>query len=408
MRLGRETCILGALLAVFAMTTVYFGHRGAEQEAAARPSSYVTTPKGLKALHEFLSRNRLEVARFEKRYEHLPEDAGVLIVAEPLQRPIDDEEHDALREWIQNGGTAVVVVSGKWPTRGMSGVTFEYLGVNDSGPATGTATNRTEPPAPETADVGSLRLSSATRLVNESEWTQTTEFADNAGACVVSWPLGDGTVVAVSDAVGPQNGELEGSDTALLFLNIAASHTSRTRPRVLFDEYHQGYGREDGDSAPSLWSAIGAPLRAAFWIGLALLGVAIVAANRRFGRPLAFARSGARPSTEYVDSMADLYRRAGASGIAVELLYRPFARDLAHRVDAPTDATPADIARLAEARLGLPRAALQDLMDRCEGIIDGAAVTEADMLRLAQQMDDYRRRADLVRLSRRSVDDRNR
>lgn len=406
MRPGREMWIVGILLLVLVAATVHFSNR-AGTAAPDRPSTYSASPKGLKAVYELCLRRHVAASRYERPFDELPNDAAILIVAEPLVRPVSDAEQAALVRWVEKGGVAVVIVAGAWPQRSRNGVTFNQVGVTDTGPATGVAHLQGAPDTPYAADIAALPLTTSTRLVNEAERTQRTIFADDAGACVISWPVGSGEAIAISDALAPKNSALGNNDTALLYLNIIAAHTTPLRPRVLFDEYHQGYG-EVAKRAPTLWSAVGAPFRAAAWALLGLTIIAIISANRRFGRPIVLVRHSSRPSTEYVESMAELYRRAEASGIAIELLYRPFARDLANKVDAPPDAPARDIARLAAARFGWPQSALEQLMVRCERIAEGAPVSEAEMLRLAQQMDDYRRRADLVRLNKRPVADRRR
>jgi len=399
MRPSRETWIVGALLTAFVLASVALTRTGDDARQIDRPTTYSVAARGLKALYELFQRRAIAVSRFEEPFEALPDDAAVLVITEPLVRPVADAELAALRAWVERGGVAVVVVASGWPQRSLDGIPFEWVGVTNSGQPTGTAIPWSDPPSRYAADIRSLPLTTSTRLVNEAEWRQSTVFADGAGACVVAWRVGDGEAIAVSDALAPGNGAIRDNDTALLYLNIAAAHANRTRPRVLFDEYHQGFGQPVSRER-SLWSAVGAPLRTAFWVLLGLAAIAILSANRRFGRIRTLQRPSSRPSTEYIDSMADLYRRAAASGIAIELLYRPFVRELARRLDAAPDATHEQIARLAEERFGWPSHELTQMMQRCERIVDGAEVSEAEMLALARQMDDYRRRADLVRLSR--------
>jgi hypothetical protein len=86
-------------------------------------------------------------------------------------------------------------------------------------------------------------------------------------------------------------------------------------------------------------------------------------------------------------------------------------RDLAVRVDAPPDAIPERIAEISALRYGWNAAELRGLLARCETILAGAQASpsaaprlkpilqDSELLRLAQQIQDYRRKADLVRLS---------
>jgi hypothetical protein len=59
----------------------------------------------------------------------------------------------------------------------------------------------------------------------------------------------------------------------------------------------------------------------------ALVVLAAYSASRRFGLPQPLPEPQ-RVSSEYVASLADLYRRAGAGDAALEGVYRSFRRDL--------------------------------------------------------------------------------
>jgi hypothetical protein len=96
--------------------------------------------------------------------------------------------------------------------------------------------------------------------------------------------------------------------------------------------------------------------------------------------------------------MAGLLRRAEAADIAVEQVYRAFLRDLMRWTDAPPEADYARVAELAGRRFQLPVEPLRELMARGEEVARGERVKENEMLKLVQQIQDYRRRVELVRV----------
>ncbi len=118
--------------------------------------------------------------------------------------------------------------------------------------------------------------------------------------------------------------------------------------------------------------------------------------NRRLGRPRTLPTPAYRPSTDYLGSMARLFRRAGAADIALLTLYRQFVRDLAHALDRPPEARPQELAQRAAQRCGVDDEALSEWMARCEEIAAGRRIGEAEMLSLTQQLQQFRRKCDLV------------
>src|SRR5437899_2763738 len=108
---GREAWILGALVIVFIVATVYYGRQGFEEQRNDWPTTYGVGPKGLRAFYELLGR-QATVARFERPLTRLPADAGVLVMAEPQKLKVGPEEQSALSDWIRKGGTLLLIVSG--------------------------------------------------------------------------------------------------------------------------------------------------------------------------------------------------------------------------------------------------------------------------------------------------------
>jgi hypothetical protein len=66
-------------------------------------------------------------------------------------------------------------------------------------------------------------------------------------------------------------------------------------------------------------------------------------ASRRFGLPRPLS-APSRVSSEYVGSLADLYRRARAADAALESVLRIFWRDLCRAAGTPTDAPVSEVA----------------------------------------------------------------
>ncbi len=165
-------------------------------------------------------------------------------------------------------------------------------------------------------------------------------------------------------------------------------------PVVLFDEYHQGYRETDG-----FWEAVGPAGRLVALQIFALALLAAYVAGTRFGLPIPLPPAS-RVSSEYVSSLADLYRRARAYDAVLDGVYQSFWRDLCKTLGIPTDTQTSEVIRRASASLSPMGASAADvgtrlsaLVRECQEKIAGGAdaLKEADLLRLAQSLSEMRK-----------------
>jgi hypothetical protein len=409
MRAGREGWILGALLGLFVLGTAWLTQRGEENQRREQPTTYSTGRGGTRALFDLLDRQGVAVVRFERPYTRIPADAGLLIMFEPIARNdgnLEEGENAALWKWVENGGSFLLVTS----PQGMGkGVELNSVGVSleKSQPADLPVNSEV---SPLLRDVGKLLVEGPLRLQNLDPKKQTTLVADAEGAYAVTFPRKKGRVTVVTEGLAASNAQLAKADNAIFFVNVAQAAAGPSSAKtVLFDEYHQGFGSESV-GGNSLWQAMGAPLRNAFWYLGAVALILIYSLNRRFGAPIVIEGPRSRPSTEYIASMAGFYRRAQAADIPFENIYRAFLRDLAARVDAPPDASAETLATLASRRYGWSQDTLRALLDRSRAVIEQPAVAagsrraaarahEREVFSLARQIQEFRRKAELVRLA---------
>lgn len=415
MRAGKEWWVLGALLGLFVVATAVLTQRGEQNLRREQPTTYSTGRGGTKALFDLLSKQGFDVDRFERPYTKLPPNGGLLIMFEPWARDVAEGEQDALWKWVEGGGSFLFVVSKKGIGQGV-GLASIALDVKTDRPA-----DIPVDPAssPLLADVRAIHVEGDIRLDNRDPKKQKTLAADSEGAYAITFPRRKGTVTVVTEGLAAGNAQLVKADNAVFFVNVARAAARPNRNDVLFDEYHQGFGYESAGGG-SLWQAMGAPLRTAFWYLAAVSLILIYSLNRRFGAPILIEGPPSRPSTEYIASMAGFYRRAQAADIPFETIYHTFVRDLAARVDAPPDLSTDTLADLAARRYGWPADSLRALLNRANAVINQPATAigpafrpgseakpltrklarahETEVFHLAQQIQDYRRKAELVRL----------
>ncbi len=407
MRLGREAWILCVLIGFFVVATAYLTQRGAQNQQREQPTTYSVGRGGTRALFELLGRQGFQAERFERPYTRLPANSGLLVMFEPLPRDLAEGEQNALWKWVENGGSFLLVVSKKGIGQGVG---LESVAANSKVDRPGTIPVKSGI-SPLLQDVGTVWVEGDLRLDNRDKKKQKSLVSDSQGDYAIAFPRGKGAVTIVTEGLTASNAQLSRADNAVLFVNIAREYAKGGRKVILFDEYHQGFGYETAGGS-SLWQAMGAPLRSAVWYLAAVCVILIYSLNRRFGAPIDIAVPNMRPSTEYIASMAGFYQRAQAADIPFEVIYHAFIRDLASRVDASPDMPTERLAEMAARRYGWTADPLKALFARAQAALapqsmsmpapdtsrKAARAREIEVFHLAQQIQDYRRKAELVRL----------
>ncbi len=150
--------------------------------------------------------------------------------------------------------------------------------------------------------------------------------------------MGKGFVYAVDSSRLITNKGLRDYRNAMKTLDIIQSH-ARPGDVILFDEYHHGLG-------PSQTQAVLIHTQRQVKVGAVVILIALLALcygrGRRFGAVRGLpASESLRPEFEFVESMARLYDRAGASDMAADILTQSLRQSLCRRLglasDAPVD-----------------------------------------------------------------------
>ncbi len=277
---------------------------GEQQRVMGTPrrTTYSTEPGGYMVLYRWLQALQVPVQRWEKDMRSLPRETSVLLVAEPEASPAKGEIQ-ALGEWVSRGGTLVVLATSRTPFLTRFG--FSPRGQLERDPVE----IRPIQPGPYTAGVRSMK--------GHGDWWLESKRQE---AVFHAWGPGGGTLAVMGEGKGRvialpvpglfSNEGLKEGDNARLALNLLLQH--RGDGVILVDEYHHGHGRSilaHLGRSRALWPILqGIILFLAIW---ALWG-------RRFGSVRPMPAQARRSSMEYVTSMAGLFQRAGARGLALE------------------------------------------------------------------------------------------
>ncbi len=104
----REIALIGVLFAALIAFTVYGPARSSSGEDK-RGSTYSKGDVGALGLQLWLETLGYTTERFEYTDWSLPDDAAVLFIIAPRDRPIVETEADEILRWVRDGGTLIAV-----------------------------------------------------------------------------------------------------------------------------------------------------------------------------------------------------------------------------------------------------------------------------------------------------------
>lgn len=337
------TAIVVVLLAVGAA----FASPAADNSARGYPSSYSPKPDGALAAYLLLDKLGYPVRRWESKPEELKNLSpdSVLILAEPTVMALP-EERNAIAEFVKRGGR--VLFCG--PFQSVFLPLPETLAVNSG-----------ELPFPARLPSGFTRDANVIRIARQADWKEANDrlqvlYGGDKQPVVVLSHLGKGEVIWWASGSPLTNKGLKEDQNLQLFLNVVSDSEGLPRP-VYWDEYF--HGQQGG-----LWSYIvQTPVPWGMWQLLLAALIALFTYSRRSG-PIVSPRIQPRLSPlEFVDTMGELYRRAGATEVAIDVPYKRLRLQLARKLGEPITTSDAALAQTAARRLGFPENELRATLE---------------------------------------------
>jgi hypothetical protein len=290
------------------------------------PTSYSSANSGAKAAFLLLEQMGYAPRRWNnnpRQLDALPPNA-TLILAEPIA--VEDQDLEVVRRFVNKGGHVLVTGAGGqllFPKRSMR-VGLPHFQWKSYRPA-----------EPSDLARGIDEIVMAPQFYFDSSHGET-PFVDGDERPITRFSYGAGEVIWWSSSDPLTNSGIREKDNARLLLNSVGEPGERL---LFWDEYFHQNGKTVTDSifeSPLRWGVL----------QLALIGTVVVFTfSRQFGP---YRESVALPRTapmEYVETMAALYHRAGATSIPVEVVYERFRAGLQRRYAVRTDATTEQIAQ---------------------------------------------------------------
>jgi hypothetical protein len=375
--------IAGTVLLLLIIATVVFAPSPEEAEGQGPTTTYSTSKNGAQAAYLLLRELGYQSERWEKPPAELPTDAEgkILILASPSDFP-DKKERDALLAFARSGGW--IVYAGNFP--------FLFL---ESGavvsPSLSRATSLTEEafpaiaPSPFTQSASKITMNANDRWA-ASEGGQVPLYGEPEEPVVVTWRLEKGRILWWAAPTPVTNSGILREGNLPFFLSCIQAVRPGASPgetTVLWDEYFHGY-------RGSLWDYFEkTPVPWAIF-QLALVAIFVLLAFGRRSGPLYAPVAVSRLSPlEFVDTLGDLYLRAGAGSAAVRVAYQRFRTQLLRRLALAPSISNLQLDTAVRERLGWKQPGLMDTLQRAEKAARESEVPSSDALKIVQALEHY-------------------
>lgn len=357
------------------------------------PSSYSGEAEGLLAVRSLLGELRIPATVSAGSWRGLPEaePRGLLVLATPLQRGVDEEEIAHLESWLRGGGSLLVIddatvlerspaldlfldrigLGGSWPVSEIDPRTLQ-----PARPALAAASGTEVAPAGR--DIRRVMLQSHGDIKLEGEAIPLVLADDGRVLAAETW-FDHGLIVLVR---GPllANDRLLVADTLDLALRLL-EELRRGGP-VMFDEYHHGYGGAMAGTEGFHGTAV---LLAVLQGFLALI-IYSTARGIRFGPMRPPHERGRRSNLEFVRSMASLYRKADARRHILESLLHRFGREARTRWSLDENLSPAELSSTLAHYSGIDGRRIEEDLVSAREALDRERLSEREMLRWARRL----------------------
>jgi hypothetical protein len=374
-RISADLVVVVVLLAALAAFSAYTTARQAE-EGAPDYSTHSTAARGAAALYLWLGDLGYRVERIENGPFRVADEARLLLVLAPPE-PYSDVETRLLQNWLEEQGHTLVLVADGWRGADLMEAFEVRTALEPDLPAvlTPTVPLLTSPPP------GPVETGARSGLAPEGD-EFVAHLQSGEAPVLLSRRWGEGRAILATSPAPFTNAGLRDPGSARLVYNLVAS--LRPGALVQFDEVHHGYRAAVAENSLRAWLFRSPWGWAVLYAATVVLGW-IVLRGRRFGRPVPLPeRVALRPESEYVVSMAGLFRRAGRRSFAMrhhhDQLKRGLARPWRLNPDLPDRAFVAELARVRD---DLDAAALRDLLAR----LSGERVSEGELVRLVGEVD---------------------
>lgn len=210
---------------------------------------------------------------------------------------------------------------------------------------------------------------------------------DSCGLRIVKHKLGKGHLIILSDSSFLANGKIGKGDNSVLAVNLVSYALSRAKDkRVVFDEYHFGYGYHEAGLkvlSKMLFTT------AAGWTVLSLTFAGVlfmIYKGKQFGFRRDLEKNRRRSKLEYIHAVGSTYRSAGANLLTLEIIFKWLKNKATNLTNLAENASNGAIATELSRRSGGNRDRYKEVLNRCDKQLSKASLSERGLLLTIKQL----------------------
>jgi hypothetical protein len=329
----------------------------------------------------------------------LPGQRGLLVIAEPAEDSLSENDAKLLMRWVEEGN--MLVLASRLPTGLHTLLGVSLVSDTDEDRDTGHSVSlvRNDGLGDDYTDgIGRLTVGTRSTVGEPSGATVLWRVGKAPGAVLLE--RGKGRVIVLADATPLSGRGLRRDDNLLFLVNVARWHAENGT--VMFDEYHHGFRSADG-----FWGYLGQHgQRLALLPPLLVVAIALWRGAVRLGPPVPRPVTSQADAVDYASALGRLYRRTGALREPARALLRDFLAALTKHLRLRRSAIPAEI--LAAWRQQHPGNSGERLQRLLRGLAElrKGGLSERQLLSWHQAFDRFRDEFLLTAAGKRATDER--
>jgi Domain of unknown function (DUF4350) len=360
---------LAAIFGVLVLGAAFFASKAGSK--SEMPTTYSSGSEGAKAIYLLLQESGYHVIRWEQKLSELPAPyERTLILADPQEAPTKEDKR-RLQAFLEGGGHVIAT--------GMFAPIYLPHGAFDPDFIEGMVWKKMRALSPSSI----TRAAPEITMAPQAHWSRPGSvvplYGDGSLVRVVKYDVGKGQVIWWAAATPLTNAGLREAGN-LDFVLACLGDPSR---EILWDEYIHGYRHTLGSTiahSPVIW------LVAQF----GLLACAVLLTFSRRSGPMFPPVADVRLSPlEFVTTLGDLYQRAGAASVAVDINYQRFRYWLTRRFGLLANASVDDLSQAVRQRSAVTDEGFASILRECEGARYDSDLSPQRALQLVQKLHDY-------------------
>ena len=361
--------ILAIIIFVILAQSGALGDRNTESPRG-KPNSYSVGQQGFKALYLLLNKTGYKIKRWTNSPEELnSESEACYAVLIPYTHLVKKGDLKKINNWVDKGNKFLLGCNYKNELMAELKLDLKIGGVSDVENPRGSLSENVK----KLEGLNPVRLK-----IDKSKHKVLLE--DDYGVICASSKQDKGEIIVLSCPEIFWNESISRADNVILAGNLFKYMGKET---VLMDESYHGFAGKNGKKNFSLTPTMKFVL---IQIGLSLL-VFYLVMMRRFGKPRKVSEETIRTSTEYIHSLAGLFRKAGTVDFIMENCIRGFKRRIAGTCRLSPEAPDEKFIEAIGYISHDDELAAESALKKCRRTMSEKNVTDATIISLFREME---------------------